>query len=329
MVPTVIEFLPRYAADVSSFLAGPIEFLNSKKAEENGDAQSRAFVFLLTSAILSALLEANPAATVSWQYVWDAFRLHMFPTLLFVLLQVLVATHAGQVEWRAFFAVYAYAYGMLLVVRSILLTVGWFVAGGASVVVSATVSLTLVLLLTAAVLYIWWTAGVHSRLIGIVVASTLACGFFSAYFEMASDDRQRISGVFESVLLLATNEYATHTPLQLRVGDRGGRIQPSDPFQDGKHRDIWAYDGRPEQSLCLFIRATGFRPHLQLLSPNGELVKEKFDDGPASTGTRLFTDLHHTGRYTLIVTTQEPYQTGNYSLAVSTPGQTAGPRCSR
>ena len=256
MVPTVIEFLPRYGADVSSFLAGPIEFLNSKKAEENGDAQSRAFVFLLTSRYFVRTLGGQSCCN----------------SILAVRLGCVPSTHVSNFVVRALagFGCYACgAGGMACFLRSLCVRVRhasgckkyssyrWLVRRcGASVVVSATVSLTLVLLLTAAVLYIWWTAGVHSRLIGIVVASTLACGFFSAYFEMASDDRQRISGVFESVLLLATNEYATHTPLQLRVGDRGGRIQPSDPFQDGKHRDIWAYDGRPEQSLCLFIRAT-------------------------------------------------------------------------
>ena len=318
MAPTqsaIVSRLTQYAHDVESFMSNPSTFLKKKQADDN-DIGLNALVFLTISAALSAFLEVHPDSPKPqdwWQLAWESFRAHVFPSVLFAYLQALAVPLFIKVSWRTIFAIYAYALGVLIVLRSITVTIVWDSIGVPGPVQDSIICAIFMIALTGMVL---WGRNEWLRLSPVLVISTVLFGYIAGMFEMAVKEPGPKIGFFEPVVLAsrALTAHPSGTVEELRVGVNYGALELGDAFASGKYEDTWTFSGTEGNTVEVMVSSRQFDTYARI-ETGGVVIGENDDDPRRELGSldsRAIAVLPSTDQYTIVVTSYESNGTGDY-----------------
>ena len=94
-----------------------------------------------------------------------------------------------------------------------------------------------------------------------------------------------------------------------------GALTPTSPVleDDGSYYETHSFEGRADETLSIDLVSDEFDAYLILQSPMGETIAED-DDGAGGKNARIVMTLPITGRYTLLVNSYGPGETGAYQL---------------
>lgn len=339
-----LSYLRQYADDFASLIYERTRFLRRKCEKADVDDFVGALLFLITSAILTAVLEITPKDADSrsgWIYFWISFRSHVAPNLLFVLSQTMImslVSFSVDVGWRKFFIAHAYVYGALIVARSVILlwSGGDYGSDFAYGITSFVLAMILIFLLMASVAPRGAKGGVFGvlMLVSICVSVFLASGIERAMDEQG--DYQRHFGravdhagawlvrlvpssedTDREAMLTSEEEVGLEQPVTLIPGvSQSGALELSDEIMDGKFRDTYDFSGRSGQVVDLRVTSLAFDTYVVLRSPSGDNLEED-DDGGGSRNSRIEESLEESGRYEVIVTSYAVRETGRYDVTLS------------
>ena len=94
-----------------------------------------------------------------------------------------------------------------------------------------------------------------------------------------------------------------------------GALSPTSPVleADGSYYELHTFEGTADETLTIDLISDDFDAYLILQSPTGEAIAQD-DDGAGGTNARIVMTLPTTGRYTLLINSYEPGETGAYRL---------------
>ena len=309
----IVSRMLQYTSDIESFVSGPLTFLK-KKQEDEPDIVLNALVFLTISAVLAALLEVHPDSPKPqslWQLAWESFRALVFPSLLFAYLQAFSVSLLARVPWSSIFVIYAYSLGVLVIVRSITVTIVWDSIGALGLVQDSIISGTFLLVLTVMVL---WGRSDSFRLSLFIIPSTVLIGYIVGMFEIAIREPDRTTGFFEPVVLasrLITPE-TDQSPEPLEFGVNYGTLDRRDVSNDGKYEDTWTLNLPEDDSVEVVVSSRQFDSYVRIEDDNNREIDINDDDPLGNTlDSRVNLDLS-AGDYRVIVTSYETNGTGEY-----------------
>ena len=192
---TLMTRLQQYVDDVATLVSTPKKLLPQPQDGDSDEALFNALVFLVISALVSALLDIPSTDVKSpnlWVHAWESFRVHIFPLLLFVICQtlslVLLWRLLGhqEVRGRRFFLAAAWPLGGLVVVSSTFRTLaGQFFRGPTFAIDIGTILLLLFILNIVVVHMLRADLRFKFILPVTVVISTLAGAYVAGRFESA------------------------------------------------------------------------------------------------------------------------------------------------
>ena len=94
----------------------------------------------------------------------------------------------------------------------------------------------------------------------------------------------------------------------------GSLAAPDDTLRSGEFADIYRFDGRPGQRVTVDLTSDAFDTYLIVKDPNGEQVEN--DDTDRAGHSVVEMDVTESGRYSVLVTSFEPGETGAYQLLI-------------
>lgn len=123
-----------------------------------------------------------------------------------------------------------------------------------------------------------------------------------------------------ALLVTASGAAAPSRLDTLSLGEtRTGRLEPGDlTLPSGEYMDRWGFVGREGETLTIDLISSDFDPYLILQRPDGTQF-DNDDRAPGDLNARASQRLTLDGRYSIVVTTYSPGETGAYTLTV-TPG---------
>ena len=308
---TIAGRVKTYADDVGSFLSNPSTFLDHMKGRDSIDA----LTFLAMSASLAAILAVGHQDVVKewqsqdlWAYGWTSFRSHVFPALLFVLLQSIAIRCLTRLNWKEFFSVYACLLGVLLVVRSVV--VAMFPDHNAEALNSA-ISAVLLLLLAVTTAWKFRTAGVA---LVVVVVFTILSAYVVGMFETAVRGQARM-GLFGPVTVATRSLFAPSLPEALQIGTNEGRLRLGDRVSDGRYEDNWTLSGQKSDTISIEVSSGQFDTLARLEASDGRVLEEDDDSGSRSDA-KIEAKLEEDGEYTVVVTSYATNVGGDYTVVL-------------
>ena len=309
-VPTIAGRVRTYADDVGSFMSSPSAFLDSMKNRNPSDGMT----FLIMSASLAAVLAVGHQDVVKelqsqdlWAYAWTSFRSHVFPALLFALLQSAAIRCLTRLSWHEFFSVYACSLGVLLVIRSVVAAILSNHNTERLDYSMSTVLLILLLLTTVWKFRVFWVALV-------LAVFTIVNGYVVGMFETAVRGHARM-GVFGSVTVATRLLVAPVGEAPLQDGTNRGRLRLGDLVVDGRYEDNWILEGKKDEILLIEVSSRQFDTFTRLETSDGRIVEEDDDSGGRSDA-KIEAKLDEDGKYTVVVTSFATNSGGNYTVTL-------------
>ena len=132
-----------------------------------------------------------------------------------------------------------------------------------------------------------------------------------------------------ALLAFATAAFGADCPAisTLSCGTTAASLSASDcTASDNSQYRLWQFSGVSGDSVTIEMHSTAFDAYLMLLDPNGVPVAENDDSTSSVTDSKITWTLTTTGTWTVVANSLAASQTGSYTLSLSCPSTTVGPR---